>query len=74
MSIKCALYLEYKDNQEARMVYDATRIENEGFIAAQQKDNALIAEITSENLQSLNHTLEDFLACISVAENTIDTG
>ena len=71
MTAKCTLQLEYKSDREAELVFKATKIENEGFVEAMVKDSVLIANINSDNLHSLNHTLEDYLSCISVAEKTI---
>ena len=68
MEISCKLILDFKDSKQAKTVYKAVTIDNDGFIESHIEDNKIIAYIKSKSITSLTHTIDDYLACISVAE------
>jgi len=68
MKIHCTLTLDYKNATIAKTVFQATKIDDEEFVQANLKHNQIQATITSSNVSSLIHTLDDYLACVSVAE------
>ena len=72
MQIRCKLTLEYGDEKTARIVYDSVRIDDEEFVDTRLDKNRIVATITARSTGSLLHTLNDYLACISVAEKVVD--
>jgi len=72
MRIRCRLILEYDDEKTARIVYDSVRIDDGRFVDTRLDKNKVIAGMTSVSPASLLHTLNDYLACVSVAEKVMD--
>ncbi len=68
MDVECKLILDFKNNRQAENIYKAVTIDNNGFIESHIEDNKIIAYIKSKSITSLTHTIDDYLACISVAE------
>ena len=68
MSVTCVLELEYPDEARARAVHGALAPDNAPYVTARVEGSRVIAEATAENPMSLLHTIEDYLACVAVAE------
>ncbi|MFH1100670.1 MAG: KEOPS complex subunit Pcc1 [Methanobacteriota archaeon] len=68
MKIHCTLTLDYKNPTIAHTVYHATKIDDEEFVKSEVHKNQIQATITSTSVSSLIHTLDDYLACVTVAE------
>ncbi len=68
MDIECTLEFFYEDEKTARTVFDSVDVDNYGYVNAELEDNRIISRIEAKNLQSLLHTLEDYLSCVSIAE------
>ena len=66
-----------RESREQREAMAALRRENEalkarvGGVETKVDGNKIIAVITAENIPSMTHTIEDYLACVSVAQNSI---
>lgn len=69
--VRCTLVLEFPSPQEAEKVHKSVELDNQGYIATKVVGSAIHAEISSSSLKSLLHTLDDFLACASVAEKVV---
>ena len=69
--VTCRLRLEFASHDEAEKVHRSVSLDNEGYLTSHVEEQALVAEIRSESLKSLLHTLDDFLACTSVAEKIV---
>ena len=63
--------LDYPSGDDAEKVHRSVELENEGYIQTRVEGNAIVARIEAESLNSLLHTLDDFLACASVAERIV---
>ncbi len=72
MDIECTLEFFYQDERTARTVFESVDVDNYGFVNAGVEDNKIISRIQAKNLQSLLHTLEDYLSCVSIAERMIE--
>jgi len=66
--VLCRLSLEFSSPDEAQRVNRSVELDNEGYLETIVVGNGITAEIQASSLNSLLHTLDDFLACISVAE------
>ncbi|UCE80654.1 MAG: hypothetical protein JSV94_05770 [Methanobacteriota archaeon] len=69
--VTCTLALEFATAKEASQVLEAVDLDNQGYIDARLDGNKVVATMRTESLDSLLHTLDDFLACVSVAEKII---
>jgi tRNA threonylcarbamoyladenosine modification (KEOPS) complex Pcc1 subunit len=66
--IKCTLMLEYENSEKATLVEKSLKPDNEFFIRTRVEGNVVVAEAEAGSISSLLHTIDDFLACLSVAE------
>jgi len=66
--IKCTLMLEYENPEKATLVEKSLKPDNEFFIRTRVEGNVVVAEAEAGSISSLLHTIDDFLACLSVAE------
>jgi len=71
VEIECELVFEYKNRKDAEKVLKSVELDNEGFIVAKVVGNKIVSKVKAKNLSSLRHTLEDYLACVSLAEKVI---
>ena len=66
--VSCVLELDYVDEAEARAVRGAIVPDDAGFVRSRVEGSRLVAEMEAASPMSLLHTLEDYLACVAVAE------
>jgi tRNA threonylcarbamoyladenosine modification (KEOPS) complex Pcc1 subunit len=71
MTVTCSLSLEFTSGEEARRVLESVRLDDEGFVRSEVKGNRLEATISAASVPSLLHTLDDYLACVSVADGVL---
>lgn len=69
--VTCKLRLEFGTPEEATNVHQSVDLDNEGYLTSRVEGRALVAEINADSLNSLLHTLDDFLACTGVAERIV---
>ena len=72
MRIHCNMIIEYKDVDKAQTVLRSTQVDDFAFVESKVNGNRLEAAIESTSISSFIHTLDDYLACISVAEKIVD--
>jgi hypothetical protein len=70
MRITCRLVFKYEQlgEQAITIIERALRTDNYQFVKTRVKGKKLYAEIKSRTIQSLHHTLEDYLTCLALAE------
>ncbi|MCX6658023.1 MAG: KEOPS complex subunit Pcc1 [Euryarchaeota archaeon] len=69
--VRCSLRLGFSSEDEARKILDAVELDNQGFVVTKVDGSSILADIGATSLNSLLHTLDDFLSCTSVAEKVI---
>ena len=69
--ISCSLRLEFASSDQAEHVHRSVELDNQGFVKTKLEGNTILAEIEASSLNSLLHTLDDFLSCTSVAEKIV---
>lgn len=72
MKITCDVVIEYDDVKKTETVLKSIEVDNLGFVKSQINGKQLGAHIESKSISSLLHTLDDYLACVSVAEKIVD--
>ena len=72
MKASCKITLEFKDKKTVSTILKSTQVDDLNFVKSKSKDNALMAEINADSISSLLHTLDDYLACVSVASKVVD--
>lgn len=73
MRIDCTLEFLYEDESKARNIFESVDVDNYGFVDATVSGNRIVSRIRARSLQSLLHTLEDYLSCISIAEKIAES-
>ncbi len=70
--VRCVLEVPYPDAAKARAVHEALSPDNAGYVRSRTERAILIAEMEAETPMKLLHTVEDYLACLTVAEKAVD--
>jgi hypothetical protein len=71
MNIKCDISIEYDDVKKAEKILKSIEVDNINFAESQINGKRLETHIESNTISSLLHTLDDYLACVSVADKVI---
>jgi hypothetical protein len=69
--MKCSLCLEFASGEEAGRVLQSVSVDDEGFVRSRVEGSRLVAEIEAESVPSLLHTVDDYLACVTVAAGLV---
>lgn len=72
MKIKCKLEFEYESEKDAEAIAKSVEVDNYQFVKTTLDGKRIISIAESESIPSLIHTLDDYLACISVAEKVVE--
>ncbi|NOR17154.1 hypothetical protein GQ543_05530 [candidate division WOR-3 bacterium] len=72
MKVTCDVVIEYDDVKKTETVLKSIEVDNLGFVKSQINGRQLEAHMESKSISSLLHTLDDYLACVSVAEKIVD--
>jgi tRNA threonylcarbamoyladenosine modification (KEOPS) complex Pcc1 subunit len=72
MKATCDVVVEYETEEKARVVLKAIEVDNMDFVSCKVQKGQLQAHIESRSVSSLLHTLDDYLACVTVAERVVD--
>jgi len=72
MKAVCDVIIEFDDVKKVKTVMRSIEVDNFDFVESQVKGKKLEVHIESKSVSSLLHTLDDFLACVSVAEKVVD--
>ena len=67
---RCTLILEYESEAVARTVLKAVKVDNGDFMEAHLDGQKIIASCCAASPLALRHTLDDFLSCAQLAENS----
>jgi hypothetical protein len=69
MTIECTLTIEYSNKNIAETILHSIRVDDVSFVKSTLKQKTqLHVNITAQTLSSLLHSLDDYLACLTVAE------
>ena len=71
MKLACRIVLEYDNESDAVSIFEALRSDNEGYLSFERKGKKLIFTVESDNPMSVSNTLNDLLACVRAAEDSI---
>jgi hypothetical protein len=71
MRLKAVMTFDYRSAQEAKAVSEALEPDNEGFVRTTVEGKVMKAVATARSAEALRHTVDDFLACLKVAEEAV---
>ncbi len=72
MKSKCKIEIDLEKNKDAKKLLKSVKVDDYSFVKSKIKDSSLVAEIESNSIDSLLHTVDDYLSCVSVAEKILD--
>ncbi len=70
-SIRCEINLEYDDMETAEKIAGALSPDNEDYIEVEVRGSTIHCEASADSPMKLLHTLDDFLACVAIAEDAV---
>ena len=68
MKITCKMVFDYKNKKNAENIAKTVGVDNYIFVKTKTKENRIMSEIESNSIPSMLHTIDDYLACVGVAE------
>ena len=71
-SVKCKFEMEYENEKQAEIIKESLEPDNEDYIELKREGNNLKATCKAETPIELLHTVDDFLSCLSITEDTLD--
>ena len=71
MKVRCELELDMKDEEAAHNIASSIKVDDDSFVITEVIGNRILARMEADNIPSLLHTIEDYMACLSIAERSI---
>ena len=68
MPVVCTLVFDYGSPEQAQTIFASVSPEDAGYVESEVDGCKITANISSKTLDSLLHTLDDYISCIQVAE------
>lgn len=72
MNVACDIVIEFEDPEKVKTVLKSIEVDNFEFVKSKANGKKLESKIKATSVTSLLHTLDDYLACVSVAINMVD--
>ena len=70
MKARAQIQLTFDDASTAEAVASSVSLDDEGYIETTRRGRTITTRATADGPMSLLHTLDDYLACVSIAERT----
>jgi tRNA threonylcarbamoyladenosine modification (KEOPS) complex Pcc1 subunit len=70
-AVRCSMEILFASEEDAERVHRSVSLDNAGYVSSALKGNAIVAEVEAQTLMSLLHTVDDYLACMSVAQKIV---
>jgi len=72
MDVSCDIVIEFDDTDKVKNVLKSIEVDNFDFVNSKVNGKKLEVSIKASSVSSLLHTLDDYLACVSVAMKVVD--
>ena len=72
MNVTCTIELHYDSDEKAKQVLKSVQVDDASFMKSERKQNKIQTKMTTTSVASMLHTVDDFLACVRIAENIIE--
>jgi tRNA threonylcarbamoyladenosine modification (KEOPS) complex Pcc1 subunit len=72
MKVNCTIELSFDSPTHATQIYESVKIDDASFMDSKIQQNSIHTKIKTSSISSMVHTIDDYLACVRVAENIID--
>jgi hypothetical protein len=72
MNVSCDITIDLDDINKVKTVLKSIAVDDFDFVKSKVVGKRLVAKIESKSIPSLLHTLDDYLACVSVAVKVVN--
>ncbi len=72
MKAQCNLVIDLETNIKAEKILKSVKVDDFDFVKSNIKKSVLKAEINTDSIPSLLHTVDDYLNCVNVAFKVLD--
>jgi tRNA threonylcarbamoyladenosine modification (KEOPS) complex Pcc1 subunit len=72
MKSVCTMELEFPNDAIASNIAKALDLDNAGYIESRVEGNVIHVTAEASDLMTLRNTIDDYLACVSVAQKSIE--
>ena len=72
MNVSCNLEIDFDSKEKAENVFKSIKVDDFSFVSSKIYNGSLKAKIQADSISSILHTIDDYLACVSVAEKIVD--
>jgi len=72
LKTSCDIVIDFENSKKVSTVLKSVNVDDFDFVKSKKDGNKLVAHIESNSVSSLLHTLDDYLACVSVAGRVVD--
>ena len=73
MKSTCTLEIELPDEEIAMHIAKALELDNAGYVEARVEGHIIYAKAEADSIMALRNTVDDYLACLSVAQKSLDS-
>lgn len=71
MKASCDIRIDFESKDVVKTVLESIKVDDFNFIKSKISGKSIRAHIKSNSVSSLLHTLDDYLACVSVASKVV---
>jgi len=72
MKAECSLEIDFESTDDVKKIVKSVNVDDFDFVKTTVSGKKLVAEIKSNSVSSLLHTLDDYLSCVTVASKIVD--
>ncbi len=72
LKVECSLEIDFKSTEDVKKIVKSVSVDDFDFVKTKISGKKLLAEIKSISIPSILHTIDDYLACVSVANKILD--
>jgi hypothetical protein len=72
MRASCDIVIDFDGVEKVKTILKSIEVDDLNYVKSDADGKRLKAHIEGESISSLLHTLDDYLACVSVAEKIVD--
>ena len=72
MKSLCTLEIQLPDEATAQNIAKALELDNAGYIETRVEGSTIFASARADDIMSLRNTVDDYLACLTVAQKSME--
>ena len=74
MKVELRLSVEYEGRESAELIQKSLLPDNDGYVESKVEGDSLVFRMESDSTGTLRNTVNDLLACLKLAEETLLLG